>query len=118
MRSVGTKGGHSEAGSCACHLFWPALQYPWPLTSPATVGTDLQGVSLLQDVEEELRLEDGGSLGGVRGQGHKAPVLVAGAQVLLEDLREVLQGGGEQRQRAGAVQDKVPCREGEGRAGP
>lgn len=75
-------------------------------------------MSLLQDVEEELRLQDGRSLGRVRGQRHEAPVLVAGAQVLLEDLREVLQGGGEQRQRAGAVQDEVPCGEGEGRAGP
>lgn len=73
---------------------------------------------LLQDVEEELRLKDGGGLGGVRGQGHEAPVLVAGAQVLLEDLREVLQGGGEQRQRAGAVQDQIPCREGEGQDRP
>lgn len=89
-----------------------------PCSTPAPLCTDLQRVSLLQHVEEELRLEDGGCLGGVRGQRHEAPVLVAGAQMLLEDLREVLQGGGEQRQRAGAVQDEVPCRKGEGRAGP
>lgn len=91
------------------------LAVPPASQPPATAGTDLQGVSLLQDVEEELCLEDSGGLGGVRGQGHETPVLVAGAQVLLEDLREVLQGGGEQRQRAGAVQDEVPCRHGEGR---
>lgn len=116
--SMGTKGGHSEADKLCQSplLLGPAT--PQPLTSPATIGTDLQGVSLLQDVKEELGLEDGGGLGRVRGQGHEAPVLVAGTQVLLEDLREVLQGGGEERQRAGAVQDEVPCREGEGRAGP
>lgn len=75
-------------------------------------------MSLLQDVEKELRLEDGGCLGGMRGQCHEAPVLVAGAQVLLEDLREVLQSGGEQRQRARAVQDEIPCKKGEGQARP
>lgn len=96
----------------------PAASTGLPCSTRAPARTDLQRVSFLQDVEEELRLEDGGRLGGVRGQRHEAPVLVAGAQVLLEDLREVLQGGGEQRQRAGAVQDEVPCRKGEGRARP
>lgn len=83
--------------------------------APIPGSTDLEGVRFLQHVEEELRLEDGGGLGRVRGQGHEAAVLVAGAQVLLEDPRQVLQRGGEQRQRAGAVQDQVSC--GERRAG-
>lgn len=83
--------------------------------APTPGSTDLEGVRFLQHVEEELRLEDGGGLGRVRGQGHEAAVLVAGAQVLLEDPRQVLQRGGEQRQRAGAVQDQVSC--GERRAG-
>lgn len=41
---------------------------------------ELEGVRFLQHVEEELRLEDGGGLGRVRGQGHEAAVLVAGAE--------------------------------------
>lgn len=67
----------------------------------------LEGDGLLQHVEEELQLQQGGGVGRVRGQGQEAVLLAPGDQVLLKQPGQLLQARGLEGQGAAAVQHTV-----------